>query len=377
MKILIVNTLYFPYKTGGAEVSVQILAEGLVAKGHTVKVVCLHQFDTLKEDMVNGVEISYLPLLNKYWPFDNYRASKLERSLWHVLDTYNFWMAKKVENEIQKFRPDIVHTNNLTGFSVAVWDKVKKNKIPLIHTSRDYYLFNPNTTLFKNGKVQSVSSLEVKIWSWVKRKVSKKVDYFVGISNFITEFHLSNGFFKGEKFSYTVYNPVKKIKKEKINKNIKNVGFIGKLMTEKGFDTFCDFVEKNGEKYVYYAAGNPANNYESQKLYDRAKKLGVILLGHVSFEEFIQKVDAVILPIKWNEPFGRVVVECAMAGIKVFVSDKGGVSELISKFDNINILKDSLFIDDNITNYTETKEFETESNVDKYIDIYSRLINVN
>lgn len=42
MKILIVNTLYSPFKVGGAEVSVQILAEELVMKGHSVRVVTLH-----------------------------------------------------------------------------------------------------------------------------------------------------------------------------------------------------------------------------------------------------------------------------------------------------------------------------------------------
>lgn len=41
MKIMIFNTLYFPYRIGGAEVSVQILAEELVNQGHSVRVVSL------------------------------------------------------------------------------------------------------------------------------------------------------------------------------------------------------------------------------------------------------------------------------------------------------------------------------------------------
>lgn len=42
MKILIVNTIYAPFKVGGAEVSVQLLAEELVKNGHSVLVVTLH-----------------------------------------------------------------------------------------------------------------------------------------------------------------------------------------------------------------------------------------------------------------------------------------------------------------------------------------------
>ena len=36
MKILIVNTMYSPSKVGGAEISVQSLAEGFHKKGHQV-----------------------------------------------------------------------------------------------------------------------------------------------------------------------------------------------------------------------------------------------------------------------------------------------------------------------------------------------------
>ncbi|HBV6188764.1 TPA: glycosyltransferase family 4 protein, partial [Klebsiella pneumoniae] len=32
MKITIINTLYYPYRLGGAEVSVQVLAESLVKR---------------------------------------------------------------------------------------------------------------------------------------------------------------------------------------------------------------------------------------------------------------------------------------------------------------------------------------------------------
>jgi len=42
MKIMMINTLYHPYKVGGAEVSVQLLAEKLANMGHTVSVVTLH-----------------------------------------------------------------------------------------------------------------------------------------------------------------------------------------------------------------------------------------------------------------------------------------------------------------------------------------------
>ncbi|HIE0173615.1 TPA: glycosyltransferase [Serratia marcescens] len=126
MKIALINTLYAPYKIGGAEVSVQLLAESLQRAGHEVGVFCLHEFDEIKYDTLNGVHIAYLPLKNMYWPFQASSASKLKKAVWHLLDSYNPFMARAMRKELRKFSPDVVHTNNLSGFSVAAWRVAKK-----------------------------------------------------------------------------------------------------------------------------------------------------------------------------------------------------------------------------------------------------------
>lgn len=42
MRIMILNSLYYPYRVGGAEISVQLLAEQLVKLENEVKVITLH-----------------------------------------------------------------------------------------------------------------------------------------------------------------------------------------------------------------------------------------------------------------------------------------------------------------------------------------------
>lgn len=59
MKITIINTLYYPYRLGGAEVSVQVLAESLVKRNVEVTVLTLHEGKNLKIDSVNGIKIYY------------------------------------------------------------------------------------------------------------------------------------------------------------------------------------------------------------------------------------------------------------------------------------------------------------------------------
>lgn len=52
-------------------------------------------------------------------------------------------------------------------------------------------------------------------------------------------------------------------------------------------------------------------------------------------------VDIVILPIKWNEPFGRVVVESVLAGKLVISRKVGSLPELSQILPNIRLV-DSL-----------------------------------
>lgn len=62
-------------------------------------------------------------------------------------------MKTPFRKEVADFQPDIVNTNNLSGFSVAVWGVVNAMGITLVHTSRDYYLMHPNTTMYYKGKI--------------------------------------------------------------------------------------------------------------------------------------------------------------------------------------------------------------------------------
>lgn len=337
MKIMIFNTLYFPYRVGGAEVSVQILAEELARQGHSVRVVTLTEQKERAVSTLNSVEIIKLPLANIYWPFSNDHKSKIKKAAWHIFDYLNIIMQWKALKEIKEFAPDIVHTNNISGFSVLLWRAVKRSKVRLIHTSRDYYLFHPNSTLFSNGQIMSLKDINVKFWSLIKRKYSSYVDEYVGISNFIQNLHQDNSFFKNAE-GHVIYNAVSEIRSKR-ESVIKRVGFIGRLSTEKGFDVFCNVASKHRNEFLFIAAGNYVNNDDQVQLRNLAKESGVEVKGYMDLRDFLNQVDAVVLPIKWDEPFGRTVVECVLAGKLVFTNPVGAMTELSMILPNIVIAK--------------------------------------
>ena len=341
MKILIINSLYHPYKIGGAEVSVQLLAEQLAKSGHLVRVVCLTEENRTRMDCINGVDVNYIPLFNVYWPFYQAKRSSIKKLLWHVIDSYNFVMAKRVGQLIDDFKPDVVHTNNLAGFSVSVWSEVKRRKIKLVHTSRDYYLFHPNSTMFKNGRNQDVNSLEIKCWSYLKKVMSKHVDSYVGISHYIEQLHSNNGSFKNA-HKAVIYNPVEQLgtkndKNESRDVNVIRIGFIGRLSEEKGFDDFIALARKfsNDPRYEFYAAGRFPSDANGKMYQNESERVKIHYLGFVKPAEFYTTIDVVYLPIKWNEPFGRVVIESVMAGKLTFTNMVGGIKELATVIDYI------------------------------------------
>ncbi|NKI73880.1 glycosyltransferase family 4 protein [Dickeya sp. CFBP 2040] len=348
MRILIINTLYHPYKVGGAEVSVQLMAEALVRRHHQVQVLCLTPERERSEKVINGVAVCYVPLANCYWPFDGEKKSFYQKLRWHLKDYYNTDMRNTVMAVIRDFAPDVVHTNNIAGFSVSAWSAAKACGVKILHTSRDYYLFHPNTTLFRRGRNQDPDATDVHLQSWLKKRYSRLVDGYVGISRFILERHHKAGFFPGvhQSFIYDIVLPAAQRPDSDnaggVTRRQWRIGFIGKLSEDKGFDEFCLLARhyRRHPDYVFCAAGRIA---PGNPLVEEARRSGVKLLGFINMEAFMQQVDIVVLPVKWHEPFGRVVVESVFYGKIVLTNRMGAVSELSTLLPNIYFMEECAF----------------------------------
>ncbi|HHQ4314595.1 TPA: glycosyltransferase, partial [Serratia fonticola] len=115
------------------------------------------------------------------------------------------------------------------------------------------------------------------------------------------------------------------------------VGFIGRLTIEKGFDDFCKLAEsyKNNGQYKFLAAGRFLNDSVANELRKKALDAEIELLGFISVKEFFENTDIIFLPIKWNEPFGRTVIEGFLSGKLIITSNVGAISELSVLLPNI------------------------------------------
>ena len=142
MKILIVNTYYYPNMIGGTEQSIKLLAQGLREKGHDIYVLTGDKQDKQCEE-IDGIKVIRLDLSNK-----SNIAQKLLRK---ALEINNIRIKNTISNILDEIKPDVIHTNNLFYISPIVWKLANERNIKIVHTLRDYWGLCPKTTLLNKN----------------------------------------------------------------------------------------------------------------------------------------------------------------------------------------------------------------------------------
>lgn len=111
-------------------------------------------------------------------------------------------------------------------------------------------------------------------------------------------------------------------------KQIKRVGFIGRLEKPKGVLYLCEAMQRFPDKELYIAG--------SGSLANEVKGYNVSFLGALPLEaidDFYSKIDLLVIPSQttksWSEQYGRVIVEAMARGIIVIGSDSGAIPEII------------------------------------------------
>ena len=102
-KIVLFNTLYYPYIVGGAERSTQLIAETLCKKGYDVAVISTGKQD--EEVVVNGVKVYYVYIPNIFWRHEANSQNTINRSLWRAIVYFNFFTEAKIRKILLKEKP--------------------------------------------------------------------------------------------------------------------------------------------------------------------------------------------------------------------------------------------------------------------------------
>jgi glycosyltransferase involved in cell wall biosynthesis len=110
------------------------------------------------------------------------------------------------------------------------------------------------------------------------------------------------------------------------------VGYLGRISTDKGVDVLARAVARTDVAGALLLAGDSRYVAEAdvRTVEHALADLGprAVRLGHTSPTELFGRVDVVVFPSVWSEPFGLVVAEAMAAGVPFVISDAGALPEV-------------------------------------------------
>lgn len=395
MKILLVNTYYYPNMVGGTEQSIKLLAEELVKYGHEVSVITA---DSNKDEIeiINLVKVIRLNL-------DKKNESSIEKVIRKSYEFNNLSIKNKIIKILDEISPDIVHTNNLFYISPIIWKIASSKKIKIVHTIRDYWGLCPKSTLLdKNMNICTKKKLPCIIHSKNYKEFTKYVDIVTAPSAFTLELYKKNGYFKNSKkvmipnaidISFEEFENIISDREKRDSERIEFL-FVGSLDQHKGIKFLIEsFKEISNENYRLNICGKGSMEKYVREQCEVDGRISYI--GSVFKEEkdkIFKKSDVIIVPSIWYEPFGRVVIEGYKYGLPVIACNIGGLEELLSRdisigieINNINQLKNAisdLGSRSSLKKYYKNiwkhlDEYKLNKQIDRFIKNYKSLIGVD
>ncbi len=332
MKVFIVNTLYPPSTVGGAERSVALLARAAARRGHEVHVASLHAADDVREERDGDVTVHRLPLRNLYWPFDAERhESKMRRLAWHIRDRRNPAATRDLIALMDRIGPDVLHTNNLQGFSTEIWGEAKRRSIRIVHTLRDYSLLCARASLYRAGQDCVGRCADCKLLTGRKQGNALLVDAVASNSQYVIDTHRRHGYFT-DTDARVIYN-IADVRSAPTPAEVPDdggltFGFIGRVEPEKGIEVVLAAfarLERPDWRLVIAGAGKSSYVEGLQAQYPDPR---IRWLGFVNADDFYAGVDVVIISSTWPEPLPRTMIDCLARGKAVIYSDAGGTPEI-------------------------------------------------
>ena len=341
MRILLINTLYPPLTVGGAERSVQELAIALTERGHVVGVLSqLPSSSTIaRSDTVAGVRVErWTP--HHVWQFGDEWATlnSIQKLKWHFRDDLSANASNWVSDKILRFRPDIINSHNIAGFGTAVWRA--SEGIPLVHTLRDYYLLCTRTTLYRTDRRCEGRCLDCSFLTQRRIRNSRRPDIFIGVSQHILDIHRRFGVLKSDSRSAVVYNQPDIGSPSRIDRSQESVtagshtfGFIGRIEPAKGINVIIDAfrrVANSNARLIVSGSGRP----DQVEWINRQIEIDdrISYTGQIAADEFYNRVQCVVVPTQWDEPFGRVAWESVQYEKRIIASRVGGIPEAIGRY---------------------------------------------
>ncbi|MDO6712884.1 glycosyltransferase family 4 protein [Aliiglaciecola sp. 2_MG-2023] len=279
MKILVLSHAFFP-SMGGIEVNTEILCRNFTEAGHQVTLITNTPCEDYRDDFVFPVvrQPSFIKIFKMFLSADIVFHNNPSFGIGYLSIFFNY-------KTIYAIRTWVARTNG----ELTLKDKIKQK-------------------LICNGKNR------------------------IYISQAISEHLPCAGVVIGNPYRDSVFVP----KGKEVQEN--NFIFAGRLTPDKGVDLLIKAYSEIKNDYNLAGLSIAGNGGELKELIKLTEKLGIAsevkFLGKLNGVELSKQYSQhkfIVVPSRWNEPFGNVALEGIACGCVPIVSEGGGLKDAIGE----------------------------------------------
>lgn len=387
-----ISSFYPPYHIGGDATHVKYLSEKLVDMGHEVHV--LHSFDAYK--IKRGNQLPLMKAEDKKNLFIHTIKSPIRN--FDPLMVYTLgnspYVSKIFSQLIDDIKPQVVHHHNISllGFNLL---KARRDYTS-VYTAHDYWLTCQTSNLFKYQK----KICDVKNCHYCSIRSKRYPQFWRLFPNFNTAIQNLDLIISPSEYVKSqlheipvnkivipnfVPEPPKNIPKYPIQKYFL---YLGMLEKHKGILELLEIFKKSKNQLkskLVVAGGGSLKPFILDYINRNSLADSVSFLGFVDSKTkyaLYKNAIAVIIPSIWPENAPLVALEALSVGTPVIGSNKGGLPEILAKFDRQLIfnnwadLKNILLLLDtqNESRKIDKKTFDTYFSPQVYVDSYLKAI---
>ncbi len=271
------------------------------------------------KDFTDSLEHLQIPFIKLRLGFISKQmtVSAMKMSLHQALYLPGIWY--KFVRIITEEKPDvIIHTNY--HHAVLLYPVLSSSSKNIYHIHESY----PDTKFYK----------------WLFNKLSKKIDCFIGVSDFVCKRmndilnkNIANTIYNGLNFTEAKNKHLSNYYRDKIE-----LGIIGQIGEWKGHEDIIDAIimlkEKDRRQIHCNFYGNHIRNKFAEKLKtiikDRDLESNFTWKGFIVEQNSIyENLDIVCMPSRYDEPLGMTAIEAGLYSLPVIATSKGGLPEII------------------------------------------------
>ena len=401
MRIVIATAVYYPQINGVAVFSYN-LAVGLAGRGNEVLVICPSQTGKNYSKMEDGVKVCYLKSVQaKFYP-DQIHAVPKKKKLWYRHGfRVSIFPRREIRKILDEFRPDVVHVQVSDPIGLSVVSYARKHNVPVVTTEHNQpdvitsqlklglvkkpadalltaYLVNRQS---KSDFVTMPTEKAIRDLIWSKGK-----EFKVPVAAVSNGVDLKN--FKPGRAPSAVYE------RYGLNQKLKTVLYVGRIDAEKNVGAVVEAflkVEELVKDVQLVIAGDGVDKARLMKKVEGHKNIH--FLGRVVVPELydVYRLGDVFATASEIETQGIVLIEAAASGLPLVAVNAGAVSEVCLDGENgylcqpgavseiadaiVKILSEQKLHDEFAKKSVEiAKEHDFERTLDKFINIYSRVV---